>query len=119
LTCPAQAATAKRLFVSTEIRDTTDSTAYATANPYVQMYRPEISAYLGSASVAGSSQKTRDNLAAQFGVSHGTCPGPVRLRLAGRSPGRELAEDTIPAILRERDGRTLRKQLLGPPYGVE
>lgn len=55
LTCPAQSATAKRLYVASEMRDTTASTSYVTANVYQGAFRPEISAYLSSTSITGYS----------------------------------------------------------------
>lgn len=51
---PAQLATARRLFVSSEIRGTADD-AFVVANPYQGMYTPEVSAYLSSTAIPRSS----------------------------------------------------------------
>jgi hypothetical protein len=52
---PILSPTAKRLYTSTEIRNTTDATQFAVANVYQGMYKPAVSAYLASAAVAGHS----------------------------------------------------------------
>jgi len=52
---PILSPTAKRLYASTEIRNTTDSTQYVTANVYQGMYKPAVSAYLASAAITGHS----------------------------------------------------------------
>jgi hypothetical protein len=55
LTGPTLAPTAKRLFVSSEIRNTASNTEYGIANTVQGMYRPVTSAYLESAAIPGAS----------------------------------------------------------------
>ena len=52
---PALAAVAKRLHVSTEVRNTTASTQYAVANAYQGAYTPHVSSYLSSSAITGNS----------------------------------------------------------------
>ncbi len=52
---PALTATAKQLNVATEVRDTTASTRYATANPWSGMFEPITSRYLSNAGYTGYS----------------------------------------------------------------
>lgn len=47
--------TARKLYSSTEIRDTTSSTRYPTANVFQNMYRPIVSAYLANSAYTGYS----------------------------------------------------------------
>lgn len=51
----ALSAVAKQLYNSMEIRDTTASTKFGTANPYAQAYKPVVSAYLSNSSITGYS----------------------------------------------------------------
>ncbi len=46
---PALEAMAKTLYVSAEIRDTSSTTKYVTANPFMNTYEPIVSPYLGTA----------------------------------------------------------------------
>ena len=56
LLVPAElSATARRLYVSAEIRDTTANTKYAVANIFQNKYRPITSAYLSKSKYAGYS----------------------------------------------------------------
>ncbi len=55
LTGPTLSPVAKRLFTSTEIRNTTDSTTYTVGNVVQGMYKPLMSAYLELSSLSGYS----------------------------------------------------------------
>jgi hypothetical protein len=52
---PALAPTARRLFASAEVRNTTSDSQYVTANVYQGMFAPVASAYLSSAAIPGHS----------------------------------------------------------------
>jgi phage major head subunit gpT-like protein len=52
---PELEATAKKLYASMEIRDTTSSTKYPTANIYQGQFKPVVSAYLSSSALSGYS----------------------------------------------------------------
>ena len=51
-------ATAKKLFTSTELRDTTASTKFVTANIYAGSYNPVVSAYLSNSAMGGAYSAT-------------------------------------------------------------
>ena len=55
---PGLGVTAKTYYTSTEVRDTTSSTKYGTANVFAGMYRPVVSAYLASSSMGGAYSAT-------------------------------------------------------------
>jgi hypothetical protein len=53
----ARSATGRRYYVAQEIRDTTASTKYPTANIWAGRFRPVTSTFLGLSSIAGYSAK--------------------------------------------------------------
>jgi len=54
---PALMSTAQTLFTAQEVRNTTATTKYPTANPHAGKYRVVVSAYIGAPAFAGSSTK--------------------------------------------------------------